>query len=110
MRRVLDTLRSNNLQVIIDPINLISLENHQDQDRIIRESFDLFGERIAVIHAKDFTIEAGVYKQVHTGQGLLNYRLLLDFVQKRKAGISILLEEADDQTVEGCARYFLDAI
>jgi len=110
MRRVLDTICSNNLQVIFDPVNLISLENHRDQDRIIRESFDLFGDRIAVVHAKDFTIQDGAYRQVRTGQGRLNYRLLLDWVQKRKPGISILLEEADEQTVDGCIRHIRDAV
>ena len=110
MRRVLDTICSNNLQVIFDPVNLISLENHRDQDRIIRESFDLFGDRIAVVHAKDFTIQDGAYRQVRTGQGRLNYRLLLDWVQEHKPGISILLEEADEQTVDGCIRHIRDAV
>jgi len=82
MRLVLDTIRSNNLQVIFDPVNLICLENHRDQDRIIQESFDLFGDRIAVIHAKDFIVEGGVYRQVRTGQGQLNYKLLLGLAKK----------------------------
>ena len=109
MRRLLDTICSNNLQVIFDPVNLISLENHRDQDRIIRESFDLFGDRIAVIHAKDFTIHDGAYRQVRTGLGRLNYRLLMDLISRRKPGISILLEEADESSAEGCVRTILDA-
>lgn len=104
MRRVLDAIRSNNLQVILDPVNLISVENHLDQDRILRESFDLFGDRVAVIHVKDFTVEGGVYRQVRTGLGQLHTGLLLDLIQRRKPGISLLLEEVDEQSVEGCVR------
>ena len=110
MRRVLDTIRSNNLQVIFDPVNMICLENHRDQDRIIQESFDLFGDRIAVIHAKDFAVEGGVYRQVRTGQGRLNYKLLLDLIQRRKPFISILLEEVDEACADGCVRHILDAV
>jgi L-ribulose-5-phosphate 3-epimerase len=105
MKRVLDTIKSNNLQVIFDPVNLIDQTNFEDQDRIMAESFDLFGDRIAIIHAKDFTIENGVYKQVRTGQGILNYKLLMDWVKTRKPGISILLEEASEATAQECASY-----
>jgi L-ribulose-5-phosphate 3-epimerase len=109
MRKVLDAIQSNNLQVIFDPVNLISLENLRDQDRIVQESFDLFGDRIAVIHAKDFTVQHGVYRQVRAGQGQLNYKLLTDLIQRRKPCISILREEVDEASVEGCARYILEA-
>jgi hypothetical protein len=54
---MLDTVASNNLQVVFDPVNLLSLENHHEQERVIGESFDLFGDRIAIIHAKDFVVE-----------------------------------------------------
>jgi sugar phosphate isomerase/epimerase len=109
MKRVLDTIRSSNLQVIFDPVNLINQDNYKDQDRIMQESFDLFGDRIAIIHAKDFKIENGVYKQVKTGEGILNHKLFMNWVTARKPGISILLEEASEETAEACAKYIRDA-
>ena len=59
MRRMLDAVASPNLQVVFDPVNLLSLENHHEQERIIGESLALFGDRIAAIHAKDFVVENG---------------------------------------------------
>ena len=105
MKRVLDTIKSPNLQVIFDPVNLINQENFKDQDRIMNESFDLFGDRIAIIHAKDFTATNGVYKQVRTGEGILNYKLLMDWIKSRKPGISILLEEATEATADSCIKH-----
>jgi sugar phosphate isomerase/epimerase len=105
MRRVLDTIKSNNLQVIFDPVNLLSIENYTHQDRIIAESFDLFGDRIQVIHAKDFRIEDGKMKQVRAGQGNLNHKLLMSWLAKHKPGISILLEEASEATAEECIAF-----
>ena len=99
MRTVLDILRSPNAQVVFDPVNLLSSENHSDQDRIIRESFDLFGDRMAVIHAKDFVIKNGSVSSVPMGMGNLHHGLLLDTVAARKPGISILFEETDEQGV-----------
>lgn len=109
MKRALDSIQSDNLQVIFDPVNLINLENHQDQDRIMQESFDLFGDRIAIIHAKDFTVTNGAYQQLHTGQGTLNYKYLMTWLKQRKPGISILLEESTEATAEACIKHIRGA-
>jgi sugar phosphate isomerase/epimerase len=105
MRRVIDAIGSNNLQVIFDPVNLLSMENYQKQDRVMQDTFDLYGDRIAVVHAKDFIIRDETFTAVRTGRGRLNYGLLLDLIQKRKPYVSILLEEASEETVEECTRY-----
>jgi sugar phosphate isomerase/epimerase len=105
MRRVLDALPSKNLQVIFDPVNFISGDNWEAQDRIIEESFQLFGDRIAIIHAKDFTVADGVYRQMPTGQGQLNYDLLCSLIAQHKPGISILLEEAGPEVVAHCVAH-----
>ena len=108
IRRLLDEVKSNNLQVVFDPVNLLSLDNHRDQDRIIMESFDLFGERIAIIHAKDFVVEGNTLTQLRTGgggRGELHYGVLMDCLKARKPGISILLEEASAATAEECVAY-----
>jgi L-ribulose-5-phosphate 3-epimerase UlaE len=65
----------------------------------------LFGDRIVVIHAKDFVIQDGTFKIVCAGQGRLNYELLLGMVKKRKPYISVLLEEAGADTVDDCVRF-----
>jgi len=105
IRQLLDAVKSNNLRVVFDPVNLLSIENYREQDRVIRESFDLFGDRIAIIHSKDFTVEGNTLKQVRAGQGLLNHALFMGLLRQRKPSISILLEEASEQTAEECVRF-----
>ncbi len=100
MRRMLDTVASNNLQVVFDPVNLLSLENYQDQERIIGESLEFFGERIAIIHAKDFVVENGQFKFARAGLGKLRHDLVMKFAVKEKPGISIVLEDTNEQTVQ----------
>jgi sugar phosphate isomerase/epimerase len=99
IRRLLDEVGSNNLQVVFDPVNLLSMETYREQERVMKESCDLFGERIAVIHAKDFAVEGG------GGRGELHYEVLMEWLRARKPGISILLEEASEGTAEECAGY-----
>ncbi len=108
IRRLLNDIQSNNLQIVFDPVNLLDISNYQQQDRIMQESFDLFGDRIAIIHAKDFSIEDGKLKQIRTGGGTtpgLNYPLLLQWLKQHKPGISILLEEASEATAADCIAY-----
>lgn len=100
MKRVLDTIASNNLQVIFDPVNLLSIENYKKQDDIIKESFELFGDKIIIIHAKDFIIEDGKMKTVETGKGMLNYELLFKFLKERKPYIEILFEDSKAENAD----------
>jgi sugar phosphate isomerase/epimerase len=100
MRRMLDTVASNNLQVVFDPVNLLALENFHEQERVIGESLELFGDRIAIIHAKDFVVENGQIKSASAGRGKLRHDLVMKFAVKEKPGISILLEDTNEQTVQ----------
>ncbi len=93
IKRVLDNVKSNNLQVIFDPINFIDESNYDKQDEIIKKSFELFGDRIVMIHAKDFIYEDGKVKQVSIGEGQFNYPLLLSLIKEKKPYIDIILED-----------------
>jgi sugar phosphate isomerase/epimerase len=109
MRRILDAIGSSNLQVVFDPVNLLTLENHLEQERVIAESLDLFGDRIAIIHAKDFIISRGEFQPVGTGLGLLRHDLVMRFAVRQKPGISILLEGTSVETAP-MSREFLRRI
>ena len=102
MKRLLDEMQSSNLVVIHDPVNLINAENHTGQDRMIEEPFQLYGDRIEIIHAKDFSVADGVYKQIPTGFGQLDYGRLCNLLADTKPGISILLEDSGPNTVDQC--------
>ena len=91
-RKVLDAINSPNLQIIFDPVNVLSLDNIKDQDAIIQQAFDLLGNDIAVVHAKDFVVEGDEIKSIAAGTGGLNYRLLLKLIKEHKPYIHVTLE------------------
>jgi len=92
-RRVLDEINSPNLQIIFDPVNLLSPDNYQAQDEIIEKAFALLGNDIAVIHAKDFRIEEDMVKSVEIGTGIFHYDVLMKQVKTRKPFIHVTLED-----------------
>jgi len=105
MKRVLDNVKSNNLQVIFDPVNFIDESNYDKQDDLIKKSFELFGDRIVAIHAKDFACEDGKIKLASIGQGQLNYPLLLSLIKKKKSYIDVLLENTTPKDIDESINY-----
>ena len=108
MKRVLDNINSNNLQVIFDPVNLINEKNYQDQDDLIKRSFELFGERIVAIHVKDFVYEDGEIKLASIGKGSLNYKLLLSLIKERKPYIDIIMENTTEEDLDESIKYITE--
>lgn len=100
MKKVFDEIKSNNLQVILDPVNYLNVDNYMKQDEIMKECFELFGSRINTIHLKDFKIVENKISIVDTGDGLLNIKLLIELINKNKPHIEILLENYNKGTKE----------
>ncbi|MCX7711528.1 MAG: sugar phosphate isomerase/epimerase [Clostridia bacterium] len=100
MKRLLDTIGSSNLQVVFDPVNLLSPDNYHNQKKIIEECFELFGDRIVAVHIKDFTIEQGKKKAAAIGKGLFDYETVMRLLQSQKPHMNMLIEEANPETVK----------
>lgn len=108
VRRLLDDVGSDNLQVLFDPVNLLNADNHRRQDALIEESFALFADRMAVFHAKDFVITPdGRCRQAAAGAegGLLNYPLFFKLAKKHKPFAQILLEDTTPATLPRAAAF-----
>lgn len=108
MKRVLDNINSNNLQVIFDPVNLINEENYKNQDDLIKRSFELFGNRIVAIHVKDFLYEDGEIKLASIGKGSLNYKLLLSLIKERKPYIDVIMENTTEEDLDESIKYITE--
>lgn len=105
MKRLLDSVPSNNLQVIFDPANFISMDNFKNQESVFQEAFELFGDRIVIIHAKDFIIEDNWLKFVPVGKGILNYDALFKLLKAKKPYINILLEDTKEPYIDQSIAY-----
>ena len=110
MRRLLDAIPSPHLQVVFDPVNLLTVENCGDQRAIMQRCFELFGERIAVVHAKDFQLADGGLAICPAGTGSLDYDFLLNWLGSHKPGIAILLEEAGPGQAPACRQLILNRL
>jgi len=83
----------------------LSIDNFKDQDRIIKEAFELFGHKMVVVHAKDFVVQSGKISVVAAGKGNLNYELVLKLLKERKPFINILLEDIREVDMDGSMKF-----
>jgi len=101
MQRMLEDIDSRNLQVILDPVNLLHMGNYDRVKEIIEESFERYGERIILLHAKDFIIEDNKIKTVPLGQGMMDFTHMMRIAGQYKPGIPIIIEDLQgDDLVE----------
>ncbi|MDR0410977.1 MAG: sugar phosphate isomerase/epimerase [Treponema sp.] len=108
MKRLLDLFPSPCLKVIYDPVNLVPLIGLlETQEAFFNHAFDTFGDRIAIIHAKDFRMERGADNNTRTikvnglpaGAGDMDYKTFFSLLAKKKPGIDILLENSVPETI-----------
>ncbi|MGN1180506.1 MAG: sugar phosphate isomerase/epimerase family protein [Suilimivivens sp.] len=91
-RRVLDEIHSPNLQIILDPVNLLDISNYEHQVEIVEEAVDLLGRDVAVVHIKDYVVKDGKLDSVAAGTGNMDYTAIMKFIKERKPYIHTTLE------------------
>lgn len=100
MKRLLDSVESNNLQVIFDPVNYLTRENYKNQEKVFQEAIDLFGDRIVILHAKDFIIINDQIETTPVGKGLLNYESIFRLLKEKKPYMNILMESTVEPYID----------
>jgi len=96
MARLVNDLNCDNVKVIFDPVNYINSENYMKQDDIINKTFELMADKLAVIHAKDFTVKDGKLAGAIPGEGELNYSLIFKLMKEYNLDIPVICEEIDE--------------
>lgn len=104
-RKVLDEIKSPNLQIIFDPVNLLNITNYKNEKSIIEETMKLLKDEIAVVHLKDYQVKDGKLISVAAGTGNLDYKPILKFLKKYKPHIQVTLENTKPENAIQAREY-----
>ncbi|MDD3920329.1 MAG: TIM barrel protein [Eubacteriales bacterium] len=104
-RKVLDALRSPNLKIILDPVNLLHPDNIDRRDEIIASAIDLLGPDIAAIHLKDYVRTETGLTAVASGLGEMDDRPLLRFVTRNMPQVPMSLENTLPENAAAACRH-----
>lgn len=89
---VLKAIQSPNLRIILDPVNLLSMENADNREAVFQDAVEKLCDDIAVVHLKDFVRRDGKLVSVAAGTGEMQYDNILRFLKARKPFIQATLE------------------
>ena len=106
-QRVLEEIPSDHLKIILDAVNLISPENAGKKVEIVEDAITRLGDRVSLLHMKDFRLQDGKMKSIACGTGEMQYEQLLRFAGERK--LAMTLEDTRPENAEA-ARLFLEEI
>ena len=114
MRKILDSFGTRRLKVIFDPINLIPYTGIAEKDGVplrsptaeaessfVRDILDIYGDRIAAIHCKDYILDPSTGLKIGDLPALTGYFRWQAFAgELRSRGIDVpwLLENHDPST------------
>ncbi len=105
--QVLQAIRSPNLRIILDPVNLLYGGNADSREQVIGDAIEKLGDMTAVVHLKDFVPDGNEIRSVAAGTGLMDYTRILQFMKDRKPMIQATLENTSNETAEQ-SRLFLE--
>lgn len=99
IEEMVTAIDSDFLGVIMDPTNLITVDDHQDQVALVAEAFQRFGDKICAFHLKDFKVEGDRIIPVDFGTGVMDTAGILAIIQQYKPYCYIVLEETKDAAI-----------
>ena len=108
-QRLLDDMRSDHLRIILDGVNLLSNEAALDPGPVIEDAIRRLGDRVALLHMKDFRLVPGERRPVSVacGQGGMRYEQLLSFA--REKGLPMTVENTAPENA-AATREYLEAL
>ncbi len=107
-RQALDFINSPNLQIIFDPVNMLCVQNHTKQTELFQAMLSLNGKDIAVLHAKDYTVQKeNIIACAPGSTGNLHYADIMNWQKQHKPYLQATIENSTPQNAVQ-ARLFLE--
>ena len=104
---VIRAIRSPNLRIIFDPVNLLAPENLDRREHVLGDAMEKLCDHIAMVHLKDYRLEDGKLVSIAAGTGEMDYTEIMRFLKARKPYIQASLENTTNDNAVG-AREFLE--
>jgi L-ribulose-5-phosphate 3-epimerase len=95
MAELLGGMGSDSLGVILDPVNLVDPDSDAEGARAALEAIELFGDRVAAVHVKDYVVRGGAKSPAPIGLGLMDWPRVAKAAARAAPRAPFILEEQD---------------
>lgn len=100
-RKLLDQMGSKHLRIILDGANLFSPDELSKMVVVLEEAFDLLGQDVEMIHAKDISGDPA-NKHPAAGSGALDWPTYFRLMKRTGYDGPVVLHNLDPSQVRGC--------
>lgn len=87
--RMLDAIPSDHLKIILDAVNLLGPGNLARREQVLREAMTRLGDRVALLHMKDYRLEGDQMPAMACGEGEMDYGALMAFARRRDLSMTL---------------------
>jgi sugar phosphate isomerase/epimerase len=101
-RRLIDSLGSDRIRIVLDPANLTEVATPEDRRRIIADAVDLLADRIVMAHAKDRNADGSF---ATAGTGVVDFPHFLAALRGAGFDGSLVTHGLADHEAAGVAAY-----
>ena len=122
MRRLVDEVGSPKVKILLDPVNMVTIDAYYDMTGFVNESFDVLGDAIQAMHAKDVSIysarDGGApwrtsifhIDEALPGKGFLDYDTILRRFDRLPGDPLLIIEHvrSEDETI--LAKHYLEYV
>ena len=106
--RMLDHFDSGHLRIILDAVNLLGPGNIDRRDAVFADAISRLGDRVSLLHMKDYRQAGDELPAMACGEGEMDYRSLMAFA--RANDLSMTLENTVPENAERAKDYLLRQI
>jgi sugar phosphate isomerase/epimerase len=106
-RRLIDTVKSRRLKVVIDPANLFEVATLEQQRDLVSSAIDLLADRIVLAHAKDRTRDG---RFTTAGKGVLDYAHYIERLRSAGFAGSVVTHDLSAQEAGGVAAFLSERL
>ena len=112
--RMLEEMRSDHLRIILDAVNLLGAGNVDRREEVLREAMSRLGDRVALLHMKDYRREGDQLTALPCGEGEMDYEALMAFARARDLSMTLENTAPDSavrarETLEACGAWGMKA-
>ena len=103
--QMLREIGSDHLRIIFDAVNLLGPGNVDHREQVLEETMERLGDRVALMHMKDYRLDGENMPACACGEGEMDYHALMAFAGERN--LSMTLENTRPETAEKARKTLL---
>ena len=104
MNRLIKELDNGYVRTTVDVFNYLYIGNYEERFNILHECFDLFGDKIAIFHIKDFVPAKDHLEEVGLGKGIMGWDKMLPEIRREVPNAILVFEGVKD--LDESLKYF----